>query len=112
MGLVLNMSPRNLEKVLYFAAYIVLDPGDTDLTHKELLTEQQYRQYKEDYGNSFRAAMGAEAIRKLLADIDLDELSKELRVELKESTGQKRIRIVRRLEVIEAMRISGTSLNG
>jgi DNA-directed RNA polymerase subunit beta' len=107
MGLVLNMSPRNLEKVLYFAAYIVLDPGDTDLTHKELLTEQQYRQYKEDYGNSFRAAMGAEAIRELLADIDLDELSKELRVELKESTGQKRIRIVRRLEVIEAMRISG-----
>ncbi|NLP31010.1 MAG: DNA-directed RNA polymerase subunit beta', partial [Clostridiales bacterium] len=93
--------------VLYFAAYIVLDPGDTDLTHKELLTEQQYRQYKEDYGNSFRAAMGAEAIRELLADIDLDELSKELRVELKESTGQKRIRIVRRLEVIEAMRISG-----
>ncbi|NLY70913.1 MAG: DNA-directed RNA polymerase subunit beta' [Clostridiales bacterium] len=107
MGLVLNMSPRNLEKVLYFAAYIVLDPGDTGLAYKELLTEQQYRQAKEDFGNSFRAAMGAEAIKELLANIDLDELFQELRAELKESTGQKKIRIVRRLEVIEAMRISG-----
>ena len=107
MGLVLNISPRNLEKVLYFAAYIVIEPGDTGMTYKEILTEQQYRQAKEDFGNSFRAAMGAEAIRELLTHIDLDELSKELRTELKESSGQKRIRIVRRLEVIEALRISG-----
>ncbi|MGI6733774.1 MAG: DNA-directed RNA polymerase subunit beta' [Anaerovoracaceae bacterium] len=107
MGLVLNISPRNLEKVLYFAAYIVLDPGDTDMAYKEILTEQQYRQAREDYGNSFRAAMGAEAIRELLAKTDLDELSKELRDELKDSTGQKKIRIVRRLEVIEALRLSG-----
>ncbi len=107
MGLVLNISPRNLEKVLYFAAYIVLDPGDTGMVYKEILTEQQYRQAKEDFGNSFRAAMGAEAIRELLAKIDLDELAKELRDELRDSTGQKRIRIVRRLEVIEALRISG-----
>ena len=107
MGLVLNISPRNLEKVLYFAAYIVLDPGDTDLVYKEILTEQQYRQAKEEYGNRFRAAMGAEAIRELLANTDLDELSKELRDELKASTGQKKIRIVRRLEVIEALRLSG-----
>jgi DNA-directed RNA polymerase subunit beta' len=109
MGLVLNISPRNLEKVLYFAAYIVLDPGDTDLVYKEILTEQQYRQAKEEYGNRFRAAMGAEAIRELLANTDLDELSKELRDELKASTGQKKIRIVRRLEVIEALRLSSTS---
>ncbi len=107
MGLVLNISPRNLEKVLYFAAYIVLEPGDTGMVYKEILTEQQYRQAKEDFGNTFRAVMGAEAIRELLANIDLDELSKELRDELKDSTGQKRIRIVRRLEVIEALRISG-----
>ncbi|HOA42050.1 MAG TPA: DNA-directed RNA polymerase subunit beta' [Bacillota bacterium] len=107
MGLVLNISPRNLEKVLYFAAYIVLDPGDTDLVYKEILTEQQYRQAKEEYGNRFRAAMGAEAIRELLANTDLEELSKELRDELKASTGQKKIRIVRRLEVIEALRLSG-----
>jgi DNA-directed RNA polymerase subunit beta' len=107
MGLVLNISPRNLEKVLYFAAYIVLDAGDTGLGYKEILTEQQYRQAKEDFGSGFRAAMGAEAIRDLLAQIDLEVLSKELRAELKESSGQKRIRIVRRLEVIEALRISG-----
>ncbi|GAB1476173.1 DNA-directed RNA polymerase subunit beta' [Bacillota bacterium] len=107
MGLVLNISPRNLEKVLYFAAYIVLDPGITGMAYKEILTEQQYRQAKEDFGNSFRAAMGAEAIRELLAKINLEELSGELREELKDSSGQKRIRIVRRLEVIEALRMSG-----
>ena len=107
MGLVMNISPRNLEKVLYFAAYIVLDPGDTGMAYKEILTEQQYRQAREDFGSTFRAAMGAEAIRELLAKIDLDQLSAELRSELKDSSGQKRIRIVRRLEVIEALRISG-----
>ena len=106
MGLVLNISPRNLEKVLYFAAYIVLEPGDTGLVYKEILTEQQYRQAKEDFGNRFRAAMGAEAIRELLMQIDMEKLSEELRTELKDSSGQKRIRIVRRLEVIEALRIS------
>ncbi|MDD2215182.1 MAG: DNA-directed RNA polymerase subunit beta' [Eubacteriales bacterium] len=107
MGLVLDISPRNLEKILYFAAYIVTDPGESGLLYKEILTEQQYRENRELFGNGFRAAMGAEAIRELLTHIDLDKLSEELRTKLKESTGQKRIRIVRRMEVIEALRISG-----
>ncbi len=107
MGLVLDISPRNLEKVLYFAAYIVIEPGETELAYKEILTEQQYRETKELYGSSFRAAMGAEAIKELLAKIDLEELSEDLRNKLKESTGQKRIRIVRRMEVVEALRLSG-----
>lgn len=107
MGLVLDISPRNLEKVLYFAAYIVLDPGETEFVYKEVLTEQQYREAKDKYGSGFRAAMGAEAVRELLTNIDLDELSAELREKLKGATGQKKIRIVRRLEVIEALRISG-----
>ncbi len=107
MGLVLNISPRNLEKVLYFAAYIVLDPGDTGLGDQEILSEQQYQQAREDFGNRFRAAMGAEAIKELLTRIDLDLLSSELKDELKDSTGQKRVRISRRLEVVEALRLSG-----
>ncbi len=107
MGLVLDISPRNLEKVLYFAAYIVIDPGETEFGYKEVLTEQQYREAKDKYGNGFRAAMGAEAVRELLTHIDLDELSAELREKLKGATGQKKIRIVRRLEVIEALRSSG-----
>ena len=107
MGLILDISPRNLEKVLYFAAYIVLDPGNTDFVQKEILTEQQYREAREKYGNSFKAAMGAEAVRELLAQIDLVALSDDMRKKLKESAGQKKIRIVRRLEVIEALRISG-----
>ena len=107
MGLILDISPRNLEKVLYFAAYIVLDPGSTGFAYKEILTEQQYREAKEKFGNSFKAAMGAEAIRDLLAQIDLVEMSDDMRKKLKESAGQKKIRIVRRLEVIEALRISG-----
>lgn len=107
MGLVLNISPRNLEKVLYFAAYIVLDPGDTGLGEQEILSEQQYQQAKEEFGNSFRAAMGAEAIKELLSNINLEELSVKLKEELKESTGQKRVRLVRRLEVVEALRLSG-----
>lgn len=107
MGLCLDITPRNLEKVLYFAAYIVTDPGDTDLVYKEILTEQQYREKRDEYGDRFKAAMGAEAIKKLLMDIDLDELSEDLREKLKAASGQKKIRIVRRLEVIEALRHSG-----
>jgi DNA-directed RNA polymerase subunit beta' len=107
IGLVLDISPRNLEKVLYFAAYIVIDPGATELGYKEILTEQQYRELKEQYGNQFRAGMGAEAVRELLKQIDMDEMSKDLRAKLKDSLGQKKVRIVRRLEVIEALRTSG-----
>ncbi len=107
IGLVLDISPRNLERVLYFAAYIVTDPGDTRFAYKEILTEQQYRDSKEEYGDSFSAGMGAETIRKLLADIDLEELADELREKLIDASGQKKIRIVRRLEVIEALRTSG-----
>lgn len=107
MGLCLDITPRNLEKVLYFAAYIVTDPGDTDLAYKEILTEQQYREKKDEYGDRFKAAMGAEAIKTLLAEIDLDQLSDDLRAKLKGASGQKKIRIVRRLEVIEALRLSG-----
>ena len=107
MGLVLDISPRNLEKVLYFATYIVTDPGDSDLGYKEILTEQQYREAREKFGSSFKAAMGAEAIRDLLAQIDLEQLSADLRAKLKDASGQKKIRIVRRLEVIEALRTSG-----
>ena len=107
MGLVLDVTPRNLEKVLYFAAYIVTDPGDTDLGYKEILSEQQYREAKERYGNSFKAGMGAEAVRELLCQIDLEELSSDLREKLKDASGQKKVRIVRRLEVVEALRLSG-----
>lgn len=108
MGLILDMSPRTLEKVLYFVSYIVLDPGDVpDLTKKQLLSESEYRELKERYGNRFRAGMGAEAIKELLEEIDLDKLSEELRAELKESTGQRKVRAIRRLEVVEAFRKSG-----
>lgn len=108
MGLILDMSPRTLEKVLYFVSYIVLDPGDVpDLTKKQLLTESEYRELKEQYGNRFRAGMGAEAIKELLEEIDLDQLSEELRAELRESTGQRKVRAIRRLEVVEAFRKSG-----
>ncbi|MCQ2565567.1 MAG: DNA-directed RNA polymerase subunit beta', partial [Clostridia bacterium] len=104
IGLVLDLSPRNLEKVLYFAAYIVTDPGDTDLAYKEILLEQEYRAKRDEYGNRFKAGMGAEAIRQLLCEVDLDTLAVELRETLKDAQGQKRVRIVRRLEVIEALR--------
>ncbi len=107
MGLCLDVTPRSLEKVLYFASYIVIEPGDTGLGYKEILSEQQYREAKEQYGNRFEAGMGAESIKKLLAAIDLDELSADLRKKLKDASGQKKIRIVRRLEVIEALRLSG-----
>ncbi len=107
MGLMLDMSPRSLEKVLYFASYIVTDAGETSLSEKQLLNEAEYREAREKYGNNFKAAMGAEAIKELLTKIDLDEESKELRTQLKEATGQKKVRITRRLEVVEAFRKSG-----
>ena len=107
MGLILDMSPRALERVLYFAAYIVIDGGDTPLYEKQLLTEAEYREALEKYGNGFKAMMGAEAIKELLSKIDLDQEAKDLRLQLKSATGQKRIRIIRRLEVVEAFRKSG-----
>lgn len=107
MGLILDMSPRSLEKVLYFASYIVIDPGDTPLYEKQLLTEGEYREALEKYGNKFKAGMGAEAIKELLAKIDLEKESTDLRLQLKEATGQKKTRIIRRLEVIEAFKASG-----
>ena len=107
MGLILDISPRVLEKVLYFASYIVLDPKDTPLTYKQVLTEQEYRKAEEDFGyGSFRAGMGAESIQELLKAIDLDKESEELKAELKNSSGQKRARIIKRLEVVEAFRNS------
>ena len=110
MGLILDITPRNLERVLYFASYIVLDAGDstvTGLTEKQILSENEYRELKDQHGNAFRAAMGAEAIRELLEKIDLEEMSAQLRQALKNSTGQKKVRIIRRLEVVEALRLSG-----
>ncbi|MCX7842032.1 MAG: DNA-directed RNA polymerase subunit beta' [Clostridia bacterium] len=107
MGLILDMSPRALEKILYFASYVVIDPGLTPLSKKQILSEKEYRDSVEKFGYKFKAAMGAEAIKELLAEIDLDELSKELRAELKDSSGQKRIRNIKRLEVVEAFRLSG-----
>ena len=107
MGLLLDMSPRALEKVLYFASYVVIDPGQTPLSKKQILSEREYRDSIEKFGNNFRAGMGAEAIKELLQEIDLDALANELRAELEESTGQKRIRAIKRLEVVEAFRSSG-----
>ncbi|HAN95105.1 DNA-directed RNA polymerase subunit beta' [Candidatus Darwinibacter acetoxidans] len=110
MGLILDMSPRTLEKVLYFASYIVIDPGDpavTGLTKQQLLSEAEYREYRDKYGSAFEAGIGAEAIKKLLQELDLDELSAELRREIAQSSGQRRVRAVRRLEVVEAFRASG-----
>jgi DNA-directed RNA polymerase subunit beta' len=108
MGLILDVSPRNLEKVLYFAAYIVIDPGETALSKKQLLLEKEYREAVEKYGyNSFRAGMGAEAIKELLKEIDLEKLSAELKSEFESSSGQKKVRTIRRLEVVEAFRKSG-----
>jgi DNA-directed RNA polymerase subunit beta' len=107
MGLILDMSPRSLEKILYFASYVVIDKGDTPLLERQLLNENEYRENLELYGNQFRVGMGAEAIKEILAFIDLDDLSKELREDLKTSKGQKRIRTVRRLEAVEAFRKSG-----
>ncbi len=108
MGLLLNLSPKLLEKVLYFAQYIVIDPGeDTQLSKYQLLTEQQYRDYREKYEDDFEAGMGAEAIQRLLAEIDLEKESEELKKELLTAQGQRKIRAIKRLEVVEAFRLSG-----
>ena len=109
MGLILDLTPRVLEKVLYFANYIVLDPGTTDLTKKQILTEREYQECLEKYGNEFRVGMGAEAIKELLEEIDLDKEAEELKEELasESSKGQKRAKIVKRLEAVEAFRESG-----
>ena len=107
MGLILDLSPRLLEQVLYFASYIVVDPGNTPLAKKQILNEKDYRDMREKYEDDFDAGMGAEYIKKLLAEIDLDELSKELKDELEGASGQKRARLLKRLEVAESLRISG-----
>ena len=107
MGLILDLSPRVLERVLYFASYIVLDAGDTSLAYKQVLSEAEYQEAREQYGSAFRVGMGAEAIHELLAAIDLEKDSAELKAELENATGQKRARIIKRLEVVEAFRESG-----
>ena len=108
MGLILDLSPRILEKVLYFASYIVLDAGNaTELVYKQVLSEKEYQDAREKYGNEFKVGMGAEAIKQLLQDIDLDKEAAELRAGLEDATGQKRARIVKRLEVVESFRESG-----
>ena len=107
MGLILDISPRTLEQVLYFAAYIVLDPGDTDLAYKQVLTVTEYNDAVDQYGNSFRAGMGAESIQELLKAIDLDKEYEELSAEIENASGQKKARIIKRLEVVQAFRKSG-----
>ena len=107
MGLLLDISPRILEKVLYFAAYIVTDPGETPLMRNQILSEKEYRDMREKYEDDFDAGMGAEAVKKLLQQIDLESLSEQLHAELKSASGQKKARIVKRLEVVDAFRISG-----
>ena len=107
MGLLLDISPRILEKVLYFAAYIVIDPGFSPLSKNQILSEKEYRDMREKYEDDFDAGMGAEAVKKLLQQIDLEELSVQLRAELKDASGQKKARIVKRLEVVDAFRLSG-----
>ena len=107
MGLVLDMSPRSLEEVIYFASYVVTKGGDTPLTEKQLISEREYRELKAEYGNAFEAGMGAEAIQTLLSQVDLEEEVTELKAELREATGQKRVRAVRRLDIIEAFVKSG-----
>ncbi|MDL2219469.1 DNA-directed RNA polymerase subunit beta', partial [Ruminococcaceae bacterium OttesenSCG-928-O06] len=107
IGLILDISPRLLEKVLYFAAYIVTDPGFTPLEEKQLLSEKEYRDMRERYEDEFQAAMGAEAIQELLAKIDLDEMAASLREDLESAGGQKKLRLLKRLEVVEAFRNSG-----
>ena len=107
IGLMLDLSPRNLEKVLYFALYIVTDPGSTPLEKFQTLTEKEYQDMREKYEDDFDAGMGAEAIKKLLAEIDVDALSQQLTDELENSTGQKRARILKRLDVVNAFKNSG-----
>ncbi len=107
MGLILDLSPRTLEKVLYFASYIVLDAGDTELQYKQVLSEKEYQDMREKYGSRFRVGMGAESVKELLQAIDLEKESAELKAGLKDASGQKRARIIKRLEVVEAFRESG-----
>jgi len=107
MGLLLDLTPRILEKVLYFAAYIVIDPGSTPLHKNQILTEKEYREMREKYEDDFKAGMGAEAIRELLADIDCEKFSEQLRAEVREASGQKKAKLIKRLEVVEAFRQSG-----
>ncbi|MEY8417658.1 DNA-directed RNA polymerase subunit beta' [Oscillospiraceae bacterium 44-5] len=107
MGLLLDISPRILEKVLYFAAYIVIDPGFSPLSKNQILSEKEYRDMREKYEDDFDAGMGAEAVKKLLQQIDLDQLSEQLRKELKDASGQKKVKIIKRLEVVDAFRLSG-----
>lgn len=109
MGLVLDMSPRSLEEVIYFASYVVTEAGNTPLEKKQLLSEREYRELKAEYGNEFSAAMGAEAVQTLLADVDLAKEAEQLKAELREASGQKRTRAVRRLDIIEAFLKSGNS---
>ncbi len=107
MGLLLDISPRILEKVLYFAAYIVIDPGFSPLSKNQILSEKEYRDMREKYEDDFDAGMGAEAVKKLLQQIDLEELSEQLRKELRDASGQKKVKIIKRLEVVDAFRLSG-----
>lgn len=107
MGLALDMSPRSLEEIIYFASYVVTDPGDTPLEKKQLLSEKEYRSYREKYGYAFSAGMGAEAVKKLLQDIDLDRELEQLKEELRTAQGQRRNRAIKRLEVVESFRNSG-----
>ena len=108
MGLLLDMSPRSLEKILYFVSYVVNEPGNIEgLAKKQLLSEAEYREYREKYGGRFKAGMGAEAVKLLLDEIDLEGLSTQLRAELRDATGQRKVRAIRRLEVVEAFRMSG-----
>ncbi|WP_195576683.1 DNA-directed RNA polymerase subunit beta' [Paenibacillus sp. 1001270B_150601_E10] len=109
MGLALDMSPRSLEEIIYFASYVVTDPGDTPLEKKQLLSEKEYRSYREKYGHAFSAGMGAEAVKKLLQDLDLDKEMDALKEELRTAQGQRRNRAIKRLEVIEAFRNSGNN---
>ncbi|MFJ3389123.1 MULTISPECIES: DNA-directed RNA polymerase subunit beta' [Lysinibacillus] len=109
MGLILDMSPRALEEVIYFASYVVIEPGATNLESKQLLSEKEYRAYREKFGNTFEAAMGAEAIKKLLGKIDLEDETHSLKEELKSAQGQRRTRAIKRLEVVESFRNSGNS---
>ena len=110
MALVLDISPKQLEQVLYFAENVVLDPGTTPLAVGTVLNEKQYMEYREMYGNEFRVGMGAEAVKELLSKIDVTELSQQLKKDLARATGQKKTRIIKRLEVIEAFRTSGNKL--
>ncbi len=109
LGLLLDMSPRTLEKVIYFASYVVIDPGDSPLSRRQLLTELEYREHREKHGNAFRAGMGAEAVKEMLSEIDVNKLHEELKHDLKTIQGQKRTKAIKRLEVLEAFKKSKNS---